>query len=204
MRLVTSIILFLIAGVAASGQNDTLRQGTDSLPGRGYILNKVERDGEILPEIAIKEVTIMGRSESTGRFAFWRYQRLVYNLKRVYPYAILVRAKLGDVNAHLEKIPEDVNRRRYLRDIEKEVFAEYEDDIREMTITQGRLLIKLIDRETQNTSYELIRQYRGTFSATFWQAIARIFGTNLKESYDPFGNDLLIELIVTEIEAGRL
>ncbi|MBW6499796.1 MAG: DUF4294 domain-containing protein [Bacteroidales bacterium] len=204
MRLIISIVLFLLATVAASGQNDTLRQGTDSLPGRGYVLNKVERDGEVLPEIAIKEVTIMGRSESTGRFAFWRYQRLVYNLKKVYPYAIIVRAKLGDVNAHLEKIPEDVSRRRYLRDIEKEVFAEYEDDIREMTITQGRLLIKLIDRETQNTSYELIRQYRGTFSATFWQAVARIFGTNLKDSYDPFGNDLLIELIVTEIESGRL
>lgn len=204
MRLIISIILFLISRVAANGQDDTVRQGTDTLPGHGYIINKVERDGEILPEIPIKEVTIIGRSESTGGLAFWRYQRLVFNLKRVYPYAILVRAKLGDVNAHLEKIPEDVNRRRYLRDIEKEVFAEYEDDIRGMTITQGRLLIKLIDRETQNTSYELIRQYRGNFSATFWQAIARIFGTNLKDSYDPYGNDFLIELIVTEIEAGRL
>jgi hypothetical protein len=204
VRLIISIILFLISRVAANGQDDTVRQGTDTLPGHGYIINKVERDGEILPEIPIKEVTIIGRSESTGGLAFWRYQRLVFNLKRVYPYAILVRAKLGDVNAHLEKIPEDVNRRRYLRDIEKEVFAEYEDDIRGMTITQGRLLIKLIDRETQNTSYELIRQYRGNFSATFWQAIARIFGTNLKDSYDPYGNDFLIELIVTEIEAGRL
>ena len=73
-----------------------------------------------------------------------------------------------------------------------------------MTITQGRLLIKLIDRETQNTSYELIKQYRGFLSAAFWQGIARIFGSNLKAEYDHFGEDALIELIVRDIEAGWL
>jgi len=76
--------------------------------------------------------------------------------------------------------------------------------MRRMTITQGRLLIKLIDRETQNTSYELIRQYRGGLSAAFWQGVARIFGTNLKEEYDPYGEDALIELIIINIEAGLL
>jgi hypothetical protein len=73
-----------------------------------------------------------------------------------------------------------------------------------MTISQGRLLIKLIDRETQNTSYDLIKDYRGKFSAAFWQGIARIFGTNLKEEYDRFGDDALIEIILMEIESGRL
>ena len=73
-----------------------------------------------------------------------------------------------------------------------------------MTITQGRLLIKLIDRETHNTSYKLIRDYRGKFPAVFWQGIARIFGTNLKDVYDPFGEDALIELIINEIDEGRL
>ena len=73
-----------------------------------------------------------------------------------------------------------------------------------MTITQGKLLIKLIDRETMNTSFDLIKQYRGGFSASFWQAIARIFGTNLKEEYDPYGQDILIELIIQDIEIGLL
>jgi hypothetical protein len=88
--------------------------------------------------------------------------------------------------------------------VEKEVFAEYEGDIRDMTITQGRLLIKLIDRETQNTSYALIKDYRGKLAAAFWQGIARIFGTNLKEEYDPNGEDAIIESIILEIDAGRL
>ena len=76
--------------------------------------------------------------------------------------------------------------------------------MRQLTITQGRLLIKLIDRETQNTSYALIREYRGWFSAAFWQGIARIFGTNLKDEYDAYGQDALIELIIWEIDSGRL
>jgi len=73
-----------------------------------------------------------------------------------------------------------------------------------MTITQGNLLIKLIYRETYNTSYNLIREFRGGFSAAFWQGIARIFGTDLKADYDPFGEDAVMEIILIEIEAGNL
>jgi hypothetical protein len=115
-----------------------------------------------------------------------------------------VRSKIVEINDSLELIPDDKDRRKYLRNIEKDIFGEYEDDVRDMTITQGRLLIKLIDRETRNTSYELIRQYRGSFSASFWQAVARIFGSNLKAEYDPYGEDFIIELIINEIDAGRL
>jgi hypothetical protein len=128
----------------------------------------------------------------------------VYNVKRVYPYALLVRDKLKDVNAELEKLPDDHERKRYIRNVEKQVFHEYEDDMRNMTFTQGKLLIRLIDRETENTSYDLIKEYRGNLSASFWQGIARLFGTNLKEEYDPYGDDFLIERIVKEIELGRL
>jgi hypothetical protein len=135
---------------------------------------------------------------------FRKYDRLVYNLKRVYPYSLIVREKLGEVNEELSELSDDRERRRYIKDVEKEVFGKYEDDIKQLTMTQGHLLLKLIDRETQNTSYELIKQYRGGLSAAFWQGIARIFGTNLKEEYDPYGNDIVIEFIIQEIEAGRL
>ncbi|HOW39419.1 MAG TPA: DUF4294 domain-containing protein, partial [Bacteroidales bacterium] len=80
----------------------------------------------------------------------------------------------------------------------------YEDEIAHLTISQGKILIKLIDRETQNTSYQLIRDYRGKVSAAFWQGIARLFGTNLKAEYDRFGEDAAIEMILIEIEEGRL
>jgi hypothetical protein len=187
-----------------SGQNDTLKNRNDTLSGKFYILQNVKRDGVTMPEVEIKEVTVVARPSAATRSETRRNDRLVYNLKRVYPYALMVRMRLNDVNEDLKAITDEKEKKKYLKEVEKNVFAEYEDDIRDMTITQGRLLIKLIDRETQNTSFSLIRDYRGKFAASFWQGIARIFGTNLKEEYDPFGEDAMIELLINEIEAGRL
>jgi hypothetical protein len=204
LRILFSIFISLFFLVKISGQTDTSKQLNDTLPGNFYRLHTIERDGISLPEIDIKEVVIIGRPSTARKFPFYRYQRLIYNLKKVYPYAQVVRARFGAINEELEKIPEERDRKKYLRQTEKDIFGEYEDEVRDMTITQGRLLIKLIDRETLNTSYELIRQYRGNFSAAFWQSIARIFGTNLKEEYDPYGEDAIIEIIIHELEAGNL
>ena len=204
MKLAVSISLIFIAGLTASGQKDTLRHKKDSLPDRFYVLQKVDRDGETLPEIEIKEVNIVGKKKPSATFQYWKYERLVYNVKRVYPYALLVRKKLADVNSKLEGMKNDKERKEYIKEFEKQIFKDYEGDMQEMTITQGRILIKLIDRETENTSYELIKEYRGKITAAFWQGIARIFGTNLKDEYDPYGDDAVIEKIIQEIEAGRL
>jgi hypothetical protein len=190
-------------------QNDTSRQAKDSVSGRVYLLQKVNRNGVTLPEAEIKEVYILAGKQASGstrksQSIFKRYERTVYNVKRVYPYALIVRDKLSSVNSDLMNITDEKERKKYIKEVEKDVFGEYEDDMRQMTITQGRILIKLIDRETRNTSFDLIKEYRGSLTAAFWQGIARIFGTNLKEEYDPYGSDILIELIVQEIEAGRL
>ena len=188
----------------AFGQIDSSKQINDTLPDRVYLLQQVKRDGVTMPEIQIKEVTVVGKSTRSRKVWVRRYDRLVYNLKTVYPYALIVRERLGQVNEELARMKTDKERRKYIKQFEKDIFGEYEDDVRNMTITQGRLLLKLIDRETQNTSFELIRLYRGGLSAAFWQGIARIFGTNLKEEYDPYGADVVIELILQDIEAGRL
>ncbi len=194
----------MIIGSRVAGQKDTVVNNKDTLSEPVYLLQNVKRDGITLPEIEIKDVTVYGRPSASNRSAFRKYERLVYNLKRVYPYALVVRFRIDEVNRELERLNTEKERRRYIKSVEKDVFGKYEDDMRSMTITQGRLLIKLIDRETQNTSYTLIRQYRGGVTAAFWQGIARIFGTNLKEEYDPYGDDALIELIVDEIEKGML
>jgi hypothetical protein len=204
LRILFSILLSFGFLITISGQTDTSLPRIDTLPENYYLLHSVQRNGITLPEIDIKEVVIFGRPGTSKKFPFHKYQRLVYNLKKVYPYALVVRARLGAINQELEKIPDEKDRKRYLRQVEQDVFGEYEDDVRDMTITQGKLLIKLIDRETLNTSYELIKQYRGGFSAAFWQSIARIFGTNLKEEYDPYGEDAIIEILLHELESGNL
>jgi len=202
-------LLILFAGLFCadlSGQVDTLNHKNDSLPDRFYLLQKVERNGVTMPEVEIKEVTIVGggSGNSSRKRDFRRYEKLIYNIKRVYPYAIIVRKRLEQVNEELKDVNSERERKSYLKNVEKDVFAKYEDDISHLTITQGKILIKLIDRETQNTSYELIRDYRGKVSAAFWQGIARLFGTNLKAEYDRYGDDAALEMIVLEIEAGRL
>jgi len=186
------------------GQIDSLKQKNDTVQGKSFLLQKVKRDGVTMPEVEIKEVTVFARPTFARKRDFRQYERLVYNLKRVYPYALIVRLRLAQVNEDMRNLKTEKERKDYMRSVEKDVFAKYEGDMRDMTMTQGRLLIKLIDRETQNTSYTLIKDYRGKFAAAFWQGIARIFGTNLKEEYDPYGDDALIESIIIEIEAGNL
>jgi hypothetical protein len=197
----SGIILFV---TDLSGQSDTLRHKSDTIPDRFYLLQKVKRDGVEMPEVEIKEVLVLAEPFPGRKSEFRKYERLVSNIKRVYPYALMVRSRLNQVNEDLKRITIEKERKEYIKKVEKSVFAEYEGDIQQMTITQGRLLIKLIDRETMNTSYDLIRQYRGRFSAAFWQGIARIFGTNLKEEYDASGDDALIEMIIRDVDAGLL
>lgn len=203
MRCRLIISLLFITGGILSGQ-DTTKVSADSLPDRFYLLENIERDGVTMPEIELDEVNVVRRMGLKGRFHWWKYRRLVYNVKKVYPYAVLVRESIAAVNDTLTLIDNDRDRRRFIRAYEKSVFEEYEDDMRQMTITQGKILIKLIDRETQNTGYDLIREYRSSISAVFWQGIARIFGTNLKDRYDRDGEDYMIEKIIYELEAGRL
>ncbi|MBE3084967.1 MAG: DUF4294 domain-containing protein [Bacteroidetes bacterium] len=204
MRLIFSILVIFLFVTDITGQKDTLKQKNDTLQERFHLLQNVKRDGITMPEVEIKEVTVVARPGSAGRNEYRKYERLIYNIKKVYPYALIVRIRLNQVNEEMKSITSEKERKNYIKDVEKDVFAEYEGDMMNMTITQGRLLIKLIDRETQNTSYSLIREYRGKLTAAFWQGIARIFGSNLKEEYDAYGDDALIESIIKEIDAGRL
>jgi hypothetical protein len=204
VKLFSAILIFFIYVSDATAQTDTLKQRNDTLQGRSFLLQKVNRNGVTLPEVEIKEVTVYAHPRFPRKSDFRKYERLIYNLKKVYPYALIVRSRLARVDADMRNINNEIDRKEYLKKVEKDVFAEYEGAIRDMTITQGRLLIKLIDRETLNTSYTLIKDYRGKIAAAFWQGIARIFGTNLKEEYDPYGEDALIESIILEIDAGNL
>jgi hypothetical protein len=204
VKLIFIFLGFVIFVADMPAQIDTFKMKGDTTSGKFYLLQKVKRDGEAMPEVEIKEVRILAHPKPEKKSEYRKYERLVSNIKRVYPYAVMVRYRLNQVNDDLRNISNEKDRKEYLKKVEKSVFADYEDDIQHMTITQGRLLIKLIDRETQNTSYELIREYRGKLSAAFWQGIARIFGTNLKEEYDGYGDDVLIELIINDIEAGIL
>lgn len=202
LRLINILLLnLLVVPVFCQEQPAT---AADTISSGSNLLRTATFDGQTYPYVELQEVTVYARMPRKVRFDYRRHARMVYNIRKVYPYALIVRDELGRVNRVLEMMPSEKDQRNFLQQYEKDIFNEYEDDMRKLTFTQGKILLKLIERETQNTSYDLIRQYRGKFSATFWQGIARIFGANLKTNYDPMGEDYLIEQILIEIEAGRL
>jgi hypothetical protein len=133
-----------------------------------------------------------------------KYQKLVRNVKRVYPYAVVANEKLIALNQKLSTLKTNKEKKKALDDAEKEIRAQFEEELKKLTVTQGKILIKLIDRETGNTSYALVKELRGSISAVFWQSLARLFGSSLKTKYDPTGEDKVIEDIVQKIKKGEI
>jgi hypothetical protein len=132
------------------------------------------------------------------------YWRTVRDVKRALPYAKIVGAELRRVNVLLHEVDRESERKKYLALYEKEIFKKYEKELIKLTVNQGRLLLKLIDRECNSTSYDLIKSYRGSVTAFFWQGVARLFGSNLKAEYDAAGNDKIVERVIVLVESGQL
>ncbi len=132
-----------------------------------------------------------------------RYRRLVDAVRKVYPLAQIAKAKMHEMEEQLLTLDKK-EQRAYIRQCYKEVLDEYTPVAKRMTRTQGKVFIKLIDRETDYTAFELIREFRGGFVANFWQGIGRIFGHNLKTEYDREKIDKVLEQIVVYYEAGLL
>jgi hypothetical protein len=122
----------------------------------------------------------------------------------MYPYAQEVKQVYNETELVLMTMDNRKDQKRYLDKKEKELQANFEDDIRNMTFSEGKVLIKLIDRETGQTSYELIKHFKGNISAVLWQSVARVFSTDLKYDFDAKGEDAWIEEIVSKIENGLL
>jgi hypothetical protein len=133
-----------------------------------------------------------------------RHNRLVNNVKKVYPWAKLAGRKLIEYESILMNTSTEREKRKIMKKIENEIHAEYGGELKKLTISQGKILIKLVDRETGSSSYDLVKDFRGHFMAFFYQSFARIFGYNLKIKYDPEGEDRDIELIVKMIENGMI
>lgn len=190
IRFCIGLIFFTVLAVAQNAQRDTLD---------GYVVLGDTIYTRELPEVIIKPKP---RTNFKNRRQRRHYGRLLRDVKKTLPYAKIAGKLLVEVNDSLQKIPNKKIQNKYLKTVEKELFAEYEPILRKMSIRQGRVLIKLIDRECQITSYEVVKIYRGGFSAFFWQGIARIFGSDLKSTYDPNGEDALMEEVVLLVEAG--
>lgn len=160
-------------------------------------------DGDTVPSIRLPEVWVYADYIYKNKKQYDAWTRTKYNVKKVYPYAILAAAKLKEYNLILEKMPNEKQRKAYMKIVEKELRDEFEEPLKNLTVTQGKILLKLIDRETGNTSYHLVKDLRGGFQAFMWQSLARLFGSNMKSEYDPEGEDIMIERAIKLVESGQ-
>lgn len=168
------------------------------------IVHAIVLAGDTIPTISLDEVEIYSLKIPQTRKAKKKLTRLIKNVKRVYPWARLAGIQLRKYDQLLTKAKNDRERRKIMKEAEKEINQKYGGSLKKLTFSQGKILIKLIDRETGNSSYSLVQELRGNFSAFFYQAFARIWGYNLKVKYDPEGADKNIETIVRMIERGQI
>jgi len=161
--------------------------------------------GDSIPHVELKEIAIIPPPNFSSRREARKYWKLVYNLKRVLPYARIVNTTLAEMEVKLSNTVTDRERRLFIKSVEDSLWTQYEPELRKMTITQGKLLFKLVDKESSQNTYYWIEHYKGSFSAFFWQGVARLFGTNLKSDYDPNDpEDIMIDKLVKYIDLGYI
>ncbi len=166
--------------------------------GQDHIITTFDvEDGDTVINTSVPELELIVFKDS-------KEQRKYYYLKKkvlkVYPYAIMAKEKLTDIELGLDTIPKRRHKKRYTKSIAKWVKEEYSGQLKNLTISEGRILVKLVYRETKKSSYELVKSYRGKFNAFFWQTVAKLYDNDLKSEYDPVNirEDMLIEHIIIQ------
>ncbi len=198
MKRVTALV-FLIVLVTLSCTAQTRRK-VSGVP----MYFTVEQHGDTLFHDQLDPVWIFpkGRRMKSGD---WRqYYKLVFNFNKVYPYALVGRDMMAQVDSTIKAdVSKRSQRNRYVNDVEKELLKLFEKDIRNMTITQGMVLLRLVDRECGLSGYEIIKNYESGFAAGFWQLVAKLFSQDLKTKYDPKGKDAKLEELVQIWDSGQ-
>lgn len=171
----------------------------------GHIVAYKVEKGDTVYIVHLRDLVIRAPRKFKSKADERQYWRLVYNVKKVYPYAKLAGVKLHELNENYLELKTDRERKAYSKQAEEDLKTQFEGELRKLTLSQGRILLRLVDRETGNTTYEILKDFRGSFSAFFWQTVAKIFGSNLKSQYDPSsGEDKTIEQIIAQIEEGSI
>ena len=145
----------------------------------------------------LPEVEILAFKSKEDKNAYYILKRRVL---KVYPYALIAKKKLDEIKSNLENIPKRRKKKQYTKEVTKWVKEEYTDRLKSLTMNEGKILVKLIYRETNTTSYDIVKSYRGSFNALFWQTMAKLWDNNLKTQYDPVNirEDMLIEHILIQ------
>ena len=157
-------------------------------------------EGDTIPESILPPVEVLGKLSGKWKRHWAEWTRLRNAVYVTYPYAIAASRIMNEINVKLEHITDKKQRRAIIKSREKELKRDFADKLTQLSVYQGKVLMKLIYRQTGNNCYEIIQEYKGGFNAAFWQTIAIVFGSNLKQHYDPYGRDADMEKIVRDVQ----
>lgn len=188
--------------VATLGNAQALSAGDVAAYPKEMVSYTLDDSGDTLVKIMDYTCVISAEKSFANAREQAKWNRLKYDVKKAYPYAVLAKMKLAEMDAQLALVSGEKARKDFSEKCEKELTSQFSVDMKNLTYSQGKILFKLMDRETGSTTYQIIQERRGSFSAFMWQGVATIFGNNLKDDYDPSGDDANIEAVVQLIEMG--
>ena len=161
-------------------------------------------NGDSLTLVILPDVPVYPPVGSRSEKQIAEYNKLVRDVKKTLPYAKMIYATLIETYEYMETLPNEKAREEHIKRMETELFEQYKPTLKKMTLTQGKLLIRLVDRECNQSSYELVKAFVGPFRAAFWNFFAGVFGASLKTNWEPAGKDMEAERVVQLVEAGVL
>ena len=204
----------IILAFAALAPQFAMAQSGESSPPLPSVLNKVvakwgfavNAKGDTIYKVILNNITVYPPERFKNKEEEEFYWRTVRDVKRTLPYAKLINATLQETYEYLETYPTQKEKEEYLQRFEKVVFNQYKPEMKKLTKNQGKTLIKLVNRETNQRSYYIVKAFLGTFRAGFWQTFGRFFGVNMREGYHPESNknDAMLERICVRVEQGSI
>ena len=167
-------------------------------------VGKVLHEGDSIQYMEMNNIYVYPSLNFKDKKQAKSYMRLVTNVKKVLPIAKEARQMLIETTEFLDMLPDEKSKEEHIKRVEDDIFRTYKPKMKKLTYSQGKLLIKLIDRECHSSSYDMIKAFMGPIRAGFWQVFAWGFGASLKKEYDPQGVDRLTERVVLMVEAGQI
>ena len=210
MRHILTIALCssLCLPVQAQDQQKTAEQVLAEMDSPTFVptvkVGKVLHEGDSIQYMEMNNVYVYPELTFKNKKQAQSYMRLVTNVKKVLPIAKEARQMLIETTELLEMLPDEKSKEEHIKRVEDDIFRTYKPKMKKLTYSQGKLLIKLIDRECHSSSYDMIKAFMGPIRAGFWQVFAWGFGASLKKEYDPEGTDRLTERVVRMVEAGQI
>ena len=196
------VLLLLVCAMAVISRAQLPSEEADVVP--TVKVGKVLDRGDSILYMEMNNVYVYPPLAFENKKQAMRYNRLVHNVKKVLPLAKEARMLMMETYEYLETLPDKKSRDAHIKKVEKTIFQDYKPRMKRLTYSQGKLLIKLIYRECDSSTYDLLKAFLGPMRAAFWQAFSSIFGASLRKEYDPDGDDRLTERVILMVEAGQI